>query len=80
MNRTSLIKELTQQAAQALGPIAGVIVDDGVDALEGTREAFPRDRATQLIEFVAGEIHNDEQRVKFQQAMVQWLRLQPNAA
>ncbi len=67
-------KELTAHAAQALGPLAPVIVDDGVDLLKSTRESFAKEKASQLVEFVAGEIADDAQRVKFQQAMLQWLR------
>ena len=76
----AFFRELTSSAAQSLGPIATVVVDDGVDALGTTRDTFPREKATQLVEFVAGEISDDGQRVKFQQSMMTWIRQHATAA
>lgn len=76
----AFFRELTSSAAQSLGPIASVVVDDGVEVLGTTRDTFPREKATQLVEFVASEISDDGQRVKFQQNMMTWIRQHATAA
>jgi hypothetical protein len=68
--------QLQHAAAAALGPIAAVVVDDALDMLGSPREAFPRERVSQLVEVVAAEIRDDRRRAQFQQTMLQWLRAQ----
>ena len=66
--------QLTRATASALGPLASVVIEDALVALGHTREAFPPDKASRLVELVANDIREDLRRVRFQQAMLQWMR------
>lgn len=65
---------LTVAVADAIGPLAEVIVDDCVEAMGFTRNTFPRDGVATLAERIAAEIRDDQQRLRFQQTMLGMLR------
>jgi len=65
---------LTVAVADAIGPLAELIVDDCVDAMGFTRNTFPREAVSALAERIAAEIRDDHQRVRFQQTMLSMLR------
>ena len=65
---------LTIAVADAIGPLAEVIVDDCVEAMGFTRNTFPRDGVSGLAERIAAEIRDDHQRVRFQQTVLSMLR------
>ena len=65
---------LTRATAMALGPLAPVVIDDAVAALNETRESFPAEKLSRLVELVANDIREDARRVPFQQTMIQWMR------
>lgn len=66
--------------AGALGPLAEIIIDDGVEDLGFTRANFPRDAVASLAERISSEIRDPEKRVRFQQTMLQMLRGTQQAA
>ena len=70
----TFFQHLEHEAAAALGPLVGVIVDDAVDAMGFARSSFPRDQASRLVEMVGTEIQDDARRVKFQQGMLAWMQ------
>ena len=65
---------LTATVAEAMGPLAEVIVDDTVEAMGFTRANFPRDSVSGLCERIAAEIRDDAHRVRFQQTILSLLR------
>lgn len=65
---------LTAAVADAMGPLAEVIVDDAVEGMGFTRAGFPREAVSALCERIAGEIRDDAHRVRFQQTMLSMLR------
>jgi hypothetical protein len=65
---------LTAAVADAIGPLAEVIVDDCVEVMGFTRNTFPRDGVSVLAERIAAEIRDDQQRVRFQQRILSMLR------
>ncbi len=67
-------RTLTTAAAAAIGPLAPVIIDDEVEALGATREQFPREQASFLVERVGGEIRDEQKRTLFQRTMLDFLR------
>jgi hypothetical protein len=67
-------RTLTAAAAAAIGPLAPVIIDDEVEALGTTREHFPREQASSLVERVGGEIRDEQKRTVFQRTMLDALR------
>jgi hypothetical protein len=65
---------LTSAVADAMGPLAEVIVDDAVEAMGFTRATLPREAVSHLCERIAGEIRDDGHRVRFQQRILSMLR------
>jgi uncharacterized protein DUF4388 len=65
---------LTVAVADAMGPLAEVIIDDALEAMGFTRATLPRDHVSHLCERIAMEIRDDTHRVRFQQTMLAMLR------
>jgi hypothetical protein len=65
---------LTTAVADAMGPLAEVIIDDAVEGMGFTRATLPREAVSNLCERIAGEIRDDEHRVRFQQTILSMLR------
>lgn len=65
---------LTAAVADAMGPLAEVIVDDSVEAMGFTRTNFPREAVSSLCERIAVEIKDDRHRIRFQQTILSMLR------
>jgi hypothetical protein len=65
---------LTGAVADAMGPLAEVIVDDAVEGMGFTRATLPREAVSALCERIAAEIRDDSHRVRFQQTMLSLLR------
>jgi hypothetical protein len=57
-----------------MGPIGPVIIDDEIKMLGEDRNAFPREKAAELVERVSLEISNSDKRAQFQKQMVLVLR------
>jgi hypothetical protein len=66
--------EVTRELARAIGPLAGIIIEDEIAALGEKRESFPRDRFAELIERVSEQVHDPNKRVRFQRVMLDALR------
>ncbi len=65
---------LVAELSLALGPLAEVIVEDGVEDLGFTLQTFPAQRAAELINLLAQEIQRDQKKSEFKQNMVQKIR------
>jgi len=61
---------LRGQLALAIGPIAGVILEDAIADLGLEPAGFPAHRAAELIDLLSREIHRDEKRTAFQKSML----------
>ena len=72
----AFFQSLTTAVAAAMGPLAEINIDDCLESLGATRETLARQSASTLVERIAGEIRDPEQRVRFQQTMLQVLRAQ----
>ena len=72
----AFFQSLTTAVAAAIGPLAEIIIDDCLESLGATRETLARQSASTLVERISGEIRDPEQRVRFQQTMLQVLRAQ----
>ena len=68
------LKRVDKELAKALGPIASVIVDDQIAEMGQQREAFPRNKAAELVEAVSSEITDEGKRIRFQRNMLEILR------
>ncbi len=65
---------VTHQLTLAMGPVAGVIIEDEVSTLGERRENFPRDRVAELVERVSEQIADEQKRVNFQRIMLEAIR------
>ena len=68
------LKRVAEELAKALGPIASVIVDDQIAEMGQQRNAFPRNKASELVEAVSSEITDEGKRIRFQRSMLEILR------
>jgi DNA-binding IclR family transcriptional regulator len=67
----SFFEFLTAQLARAIGPIAGVVLEDTVADLGHTMSAFPRDQTAELVDALSREIQREEKKRRFKIDMVQ---------
>jgi hypothetical protein len=67
-------KKVDGELAKALGPIASVIVDDQIAEMGEQRDAFPQNKAAELVEAVSSEIADEGKRIRFQRSMLEVLR------
>ena len=66
--------KLTDIFTEAMGPIGPIIIDDEVRLLGEDKNAFPQDKAAELVERVSLEISDGAKRAHFQKQMVSVLR------
>jgi hypothetical protein len=64
------MKFLQRQLSVAIGPIAGVIIEDTLADLGLRIDAVPTHQAPELVELLAREIQREQQRIEFKQSMV----------
>jgi hypothetical protein len=70
----SFFDRLTEYFTEVMGPIGPVIIDDEIRLLGEDRDAFPQDKAAELVERVSLEIADGAKRAQFQKQMVAVLR------
>jgi predicted regulator of Ras-like GTPase activity (Roadblock/LC7/MglB family) len=72
----AFLGQLEQELAREIGPMAALVIDEEIEALGESRESFPWDKATHLIEKVSTEIADEGKRLRFTEATLQALREQ----
>jgi len=72
----AFLGQLEQELAREIGPMAALVIDEGIEALGESRESFPWDKATHLVEKVSTEIADEGKRLRFTEATLQALREQ----
>ncbi len=65
---------LTSELSLAIGPIAGVVIEDAVADLGHDINDFPSNQAAELVDFISQEIQKEERRTTFKKNMVNKLR------
>ena len=65
---------LIAELSMAIGPIAEVIVEDGIEDLGYHSNNFPTNKIAELINLLAQEIQRDEKKSEFKQNMVQKIK------
>ncbi len=63
-------KRLAGELSLAIGPLASVLIEDGVDELGFRMNAFPSDRVAELVQLLAEQIERAEKRQSFAQNML----------
>ena len=72
----AFLGQLEQELAREIGPMAALVIDEEIEALGESRESFPWDKATHLVEKVSTEIADEGKRLRFTEATLQALREQ----
>ena len=70
----NFFRSLLDEFALAIGPIAGVLIEDEVQALGYDVNSFPGYLVTELVDRLAGEIRREEKKVVFSKNMVNIIR------
>jgi hypothetical protein len=70
----SFFEALSTAFTEVMGPMGPVIIDDEIQLLGEDRNAFPQDKAAELVERVSLEISDGKKRAQFQKEMVLILR------
>jgi hypothetical protein len=65
------VEHLTAQLSLAVGPIAGLLLEDEIHDMGFSPERFPIQRAPELIDRLAREIRRDEKKSAFKRQMLQ---------
>ena len=71
---SDFFRNLLDEFALAIGPIAGVLIEDQVQALGHDVNSFPGYLVTELVDRLAGEIRREEKRAVFIKNMVNIIR------
>ncbi len=66
----SVLVFLEQQLTLAVGPMAGVLIDDEIAEMNESYSAFPASRIPELIDILSRQIPRQEKRIQFQQIML----------
>jgi len=72
----AFLGQLEQELAREIGPMAALVIDEEIEALGESRESFPWDKVTHLVEKVSTEIADEGKRLWFTEATLQALREQ----
>ncbi|MBC8183540.1 DUF4388 domain-containing protein [candidate division KSB1 bacterium] len=70
----SFFSEIEKELSKAIGPMASIIIDEAIEDIGQTRNAFPNDKIADLVERVSGEIENEDDKLKFTQIMIESLK------
>lgn len=65
---------LISQLSVAIGPLGGIVVEDGLEDLGFTKTNFPSHRAAELINLLSQEIQREDKRIQFKQAMLKKIK------
>ena len=66
---------LAKELSLAIGPLAGVVIEDALRDLGHPKGALPQARAAELVDLLAREISRPEKRNQFQVRMVNQLKV-----
>jgi hypothetical protein len=66
----NFVEFLHAELARAIGPIAGVLIEDEMAAMGHSLDRFPAARAAELIEALSREIQREEKKVIFNNNML----------
>ncbi len=57
-----------------MGPAGPLLIEDEVEHLQLTRQAFPRDKVAELVERLGAHITDESRRITFQRIMLEAIR------
>ena len=65
---------LISQLSIAIGPLGGIIADDGLEDLGFNKTNFPTHRTAELINLLSQEIQREDKRIQFKQVMLKKIK------
>lgn len=65
---------LVSQLSVALGPLGGIVVEDGLEDLGYTKTNFPTHRTAELVNLLSQEIQREDKRIQFKQVMLKKIK------
>ena len=65
---------LQRQLSLAIGPIAGVIIEEGIKDMGFNKKNFPSEQAAELVDTLAREIQREEKKTIFKLSMVKKIK------
>jgi len=65
---------LISQLSVAIGPLGGIVVEDGLEDLGYTKTNLPVHRTAELVNLLSQEIQREEKRMQFKQVMLKKIR------
>lgn len=70
----TFFKTLSEAFTEVMGPIGPVIIEDEIRLLGEEQDAFPKNKAAELVERISLEISDSAKRTQFQSQMVSVLK------
>ncbi len=64
---------LRHQLSTAVGPIAAILIEDGVNDIGHTLSRFPRKHAAELVELLSRDIQREEKRNLFKKNLLKYI-------
>lgn len=65
---------LVSQLSVAIGPLGGIVVEDGLEDLGYTKTNFPTHRTAELVNLLSQEIQREDKRIQFKQVMLKKIK------
>ncbi|MDJ0622892.1 MAG: hypothetical protein QNJ17_07990 [Desulfocapsaceae bacterium] len=65
---------LISQLSVAIGPLGGIVVEDGLEDLGYTKTNFPTHRTAELVNLLSQEIQREDKRIQFKQVMLKKIK------
>ncbi|MBP7864641.1 MAG: DUF4388 domain-containing protein [Acidobacteria bacterium] len=66
----ALFDLVERELARNIGPLAAIVLDDHIQSLGESRDAFPKDKLPELIENLSTEINDPRKMIDFQKNML----------
>lgn len=68
------ISFMVAQLSIAIGPLGGIVVEDGLEDMGFNKTNFPTHQTAELINLLSQEIQREDKRIQFKQAMIKKLK------
>jgi hypothetical protein len=68
------IAHLVSQLSVAIGPLGGIVVEDGLEDMGYTKKNFPIHRTAELVNLLSQEIQREDKRIQFKQVMLKKIK------
>ena len=63
-----------KELARIIGPLAAIVLDDSIQSLGESRDAFPKDKLPDLVENLSNEISDPRKLIDFQKNMLEIIK------